>query len=445
MSPFASATCAFGMLVGFALVSTARQTRHPRHRRTDDEFSTSFLSEHERLAVIRRAAPDIAKYLPLSFDPSFDSPCFKDAKGAMQCLPAFFIAGGMQCGSDVLWQRLMSHGHIGRQHDGRSHWWTLHPRSRAGTFERYLSLFSNERTLATLQREPRTLLGEVSPATFAFMMAEMLRLHYLYLDAFSACHGRCRSRNPPPEHAALCARKTYDLAHCYVAANNATVPEEFNVPSLISTVLAARPPRVVALLREPSLRLWVAFWEYGQYPARYGRSNAGFAYYFGNQSAAFERCVATDGRGRRRCALRFEAYGAAEAGVYYHADQLVKGMYAAFLPEWQASLPRDHLLVMRSEDQVARPMHVRRRVASHLGLRPFTQSELHAARAANAADELEKVKSAHGLPEAAVLANVRAFYAPFNRALARQLGDRAFTWRRVAMGESTQSSTGRLE
>ena len=259
MSPFASATCAFGMLVGFALVSTARQTRHPRHRRTDDEFSTSFLSEHERLAVIRRAAPDIAKYLPLSFDPSFDSPCFKDAKGAMQCLPAFFIAGGMQCGSDVLWQRLMSHGHIGRQHDGRSHWWTLHPRSRAGTFERYLSLFSNERTLATLQREPRTLLGEVSPATFAFMMAEMLRLHYLYLDAFSACHGRCRSRNPPPEHAALCARKTYDLAHCYVAANNATVPEEFNVPSLISTVLAARPPRVVALLREPSLRLWVAF------------------------------------------------------------------------------------------------------------------------------------------------------------------------------------------
>ena len=120
-------------------------------------------------------------------------------------------------------------------------------------------------------------------------------------------------------------------------------------------------------------------------------------------------------------------------------------MYAAFLPEWQASLPRDHLLVMRSEDQVARPMHVLRRVASHLGLRPFTQSELHAARAANAADELEKVKSAHGLPEAAVLANVRAFYAPFNRALARQLGDRAFTWRRVAMGESTQSSTGRLE
>jgi hypothetical protein len=100
----------------------------------------------------------------------------------------------------------------------------------------------------------------------------------------------------------------------------------FNLPSLIATVYGRAPPAVVALLREPTLRLWIAFWTYGQYPAKYGATPAGFGHYFGNQSSAFERCVAS--RGRRRCALRFEGDSAAEAAVYYHADQLIKGMCA---------------------------------------------------------------------------------------------------------------------
>ena len=267
-----------------------------------------------------------------------------------------------------------------------------------------------------------------SHALLAPAPSAQLRMHYLYLDAFSACHGRCRSRNPPPEHASRCALRQYDLAHCYAEATNATVSDQFNVPSLIATVLAERPPKVIAVLRDPSLRLWVAFWEYGQYGARYGNSPAGFTYYFGNQSAAFHQCVATDGRGRRRCALRFEGYGAAEAGVYYHADQLCKGMYAAFLPEWQAALPAGHLLVMRSEDQAQHPIKALRRTVAHLGLRDMTSSELKAARAVKGADELEKVQARHGLPDAKAESAVRRFYAPFNRALARQLDDPAFLW-----------------
>lgn len=439
------------MLTGLILTigvgaAFARRTPHhaePKSAAVQDEFSASYryLPESERLTSIRRAAPDIAKYLPLHFDPGYSNPCWSDPTGAMHCLPAFFIAGGMQCGSDLLWRRLKEHAHIGTKHDARSHWWTLHPRSRAGTFERYMSLFSTRQSLETLRGEPRTLLGEVSPATFAHVMAEMLRLHYLYLDAFSACHGRCRSRSPPPQHAAQCALKRYDFAHCYVEANNATVSEDFNVPSLIATVLAERPPKVIALLRDPAMRLWIAFWEYGQYPARYGQSHDGFGYYFGNQSAAYERCVQTDGRGRRRCALRFEGYGAVEAEVYYHADQLCKGMYAVFLPEWRASLPRGHLLVMRTEDQIAHPVRVVRRAAAHLGLRALTPAELEAVRAVRAEDELDRVRERHGMPSEMVLSRVRRFYRPFNRALAQQLDDDAFLWRR-GHGSRLDEKTG---
>ena len=55
--------------------------------------------------------------------------------------------------------------------------------------------------------------------------------------------------------------------------------------------------------------------------------------------------------------------------------------------------------------------------------------ELRKARAVEVADEAEKpVREAHGTMEPAVRAAVRAFYEPFNKALARQLGDPGFLW-----------------
>ena len=272
------------------------------------------LSEAERLQAIRKAAPDIYARLPLQFEEGLSNPCFRDGNDTLRCLPAFFLAGAMQCGNSDLWRRLQEHGLVAHKHDALSHWWTNHPRSRAGDFDKYLDRLSGRRTVAALTREPGTLIAEASPATFTYVMAESLRLHYLYLDAFASCHARCRSATPPAEVAAECRRKSYDMAHCYAAANAAAVPEAFNIPSLIATTMAARPPKVIALLREPSVRLWVAFWTYGQYPARYGASAEGFSYYAGNQTAAYDRCVRTDARGRRRCALRFEGYGSAEAG-----------------------------------------------------------------------------------------------------------------------------------
>ena len=52
------------------------------------------------------------------------------------------------------------------RYDAQAHWWTNHPRSRAGYFERYVSLYSGERTAAALEAEPRSVLADASPASF---------------------------------------------------------------------------------------------------------------------------------------------------------------------------------------------------------------------------------------------------------------------------------------
>ena len=400
-----------------ASAKSMRVHHHQRHQRAAwaslaNQFAVPLLSEAQQLSELRKAQPDIATALPIRWLQDRSNPCFVNGTRT-RCLPAFFLGGAMQCGSGDLWKRLREHGLIVSKHDALSHWWTLHPRSiahgRFRDFNQYLDLFSTAPTLAALEAQPEALLGEASPASFSFMMAEQLRLHYLYLDAFGTCYGGCRS--PSCKSA------------CYERANAATVSLSFNLPSLIATTFGiTRLPKMVALLRDPAVRLWIAFFTYGQYPARYGGGTDGFRAYFGNQSAAFHTCVQTNGRGRRKCALRFEAYGAAEASVYYHCDQLIKGMcatmpralgisrrhpscrtvcatpptpsrqlrlpiatravtplrpshtlplqrapyaahrYAAFLPEWQAALGPNRLLIIRTEDHVAQPLRTVHRV-----------------------------------------------------------------------------------
>ena len=69
-----------------------------------------------------------------------------------------------------------------------------------------------------------------------------------------------------------------------------------------------------------------------------------------------------------------------------------------------------------------------RQVWRLLGLRPPTDTERREAEGGAAKDELQQVRVQHGDPPAAAFARVREFYAPFNSALASQLGDRAFLW-----------------
>jgi len=156
----------------------------------------------------------------------------------------------------------------------------------------------------------------------------------------------------------------------------------------------------------------------------YGQGAAGFGGYFGNQSAAWHSCASR--HGVRPCALRFEGHGPEQADVYYHCDQLIKGMYSAFLPEWQAYFAPERLLVLPSSEHFARPMRSTRLVWRWLGLREASQQEEADARRVKEGDELKQTVLRHGEAPAHHSRAVRAFYAPFNRDLAEALDDRRF-------------------
>lgn len=354
-----------GLVLAFLLICLI-EWKDARHvRRGGENVRETKLPLAHRQRIIQQAAPDVAKYLPLQFDRTYDNPCFQNGSSLL-CLPAYFVAGGMQCGGWDLWRRLKAHEHISDHHDPAPHWWTNHPRSTAGSFDRYLSLFSDRKTLAQVRAQPHTLLGDVSPASFAFMMAEQLRIHYQYLDAFDACASACRGRAPPAAVATRCASREYtrrneNMLHCFAEATAATAPLSFNVPAFAATVLQGAALKVVVMLRDPAVRLWIAFNMYGQYPSRYGKlAERGFEFYFGNQSAAWAACASV--HGAHDCALRFEAHGPEQAGVYYHCDQIIKGMYSEYMPEWQAYIRPQRLLVLRTEDYFARPLRGVRQV-----------------------------------------------------------------------------------
>jgi hypothetical protein len=45
------------------------------------------------------------------------------------------------------------------------------------------------------------------------------------------------------------------------------------------------------------------------------------------------------------CALLFESLGKKQEDVFFHCDQLIRGMYSVFVEHWLASFRREDVLV----------------------------------------------------------------------------------------------------
>ena len=108
-----------------------------------------------------------------------------------------------------------------------------------------------------------------------------------------------------------------------------------------------RDVKIIAVLREPVARLHAAYSHYEHYAKRFGDGAAGFDEFVNLFVDAFEECAGE--HGVEGCAHRFEAYHPKYEAVFYHADQLIKTMYAVFLEGWlarqaYASLYRMHQL-----------------------------------------------------------------------------------------------------
>ena len=178
-------------------------------------------------------------------------------------------------------------------------------------------------------------------------------------------HRECMSRRMPDARAA-------DLAN----AKKAGLDEPMLVPQLVRAVYGddpSRQPALIVMLRLPWARMHAAYWNYRQYASRYGASAAGERSWANESVHAFRRCerqFSTDD-----CALRFESLDRLNEETFYHCDQLIKGMYSEFLPEWQWAFGQ-RLLVFRAERYFARPARVLHRVWRALGLRAPTDDEV---------------------------------------------------------------------
>ncbi|KAK3241374.1 hypothetical protein CYMTET_48852 [Cymbomonas tetramitiformis] len=434
------------------LLSESAPSWHPAKKRSSTHVFASqadasrestppaTLSEDTK-KILQKVAPDILDFLPIRFEKGMKNPCFlspsQDGRASeLLCLPYFIIAGGFQCGVPDFDKRLHMHPQVPSQYTSRSVWWTNHPKGSSGNFSKYVHGFPNGAKAVKASPET-TILGDVSASYASFIMAEHLRLHHTFLSESATCRDQCRAGKAPAESSDKCPPKTtgpkYKFDHCFPEGQAAMAPIDFNVPALISTVYQpAKPPFVVMLLRNPTERLWAAFWTYGQFPGQYGKSNAGFLAYFEEQSAAWDKCVAL--HDVHTCGLRFETLAPEFEDVFYHGDQLLKGMYSIFVEDWVKWIGRDRVLVMRSEDYYeelgsgsGRPSALIK-TWELLSVPPASEELWTGSEGSPVQNEHAKVLEEHGEMPAEIRARVDAFYQPFKADLASILNDSRFLW-----------------
>ena len=130
------------------------------------------------------------------------------------------------------------------------------------------------------------------------------------------------------------------------------------------------------------------------------------------QTKAFDECAAT--HGSRRCAFLFELLEPKYGDVFFHCDQVIRGVYEPFMRDWHAALA-DGLLVLRVEDLLDSPAQSRRRLLDFLGLPAVDGAALPAPEAPYAVLHARSLRAAKAEPMlAATRVLAERFYAPHN-------------------------------
>jgi N-acetylgalactosamine 4-sulfate 6-O-sulfotransferase len=113
---------------------------------------------------------------------------------------------------------------------------------------------------------------------------------------------------------------------------------------IIPAVLRATQPemKLIVIMRDPVQRMHSAYWYYGcmyGVHSKDGLSPEGFDTVAQSELSAMNKCLDSH-KSIRRCARE----------LFHTAQQLVKGIYAAFVPDWLAVYPRDQIMWIRAED-----------------------------------------------------------------------------------------------
>ncbi|KAJ9510922.1 hypothetical protein QJQ45_027850 [Haematococcus lacustris] len=243
------------------------------------------------------------------------------------------------------------------------------------SMEGYVQEHSSGKTLAAVLHDPANkVIMDGSSSTFAFYWSAGLRAHQAFQRTMVPCWGECSEASKGNVTLrSQCMDRTCHpkalAADQEVARGLGVAYDTLHLPLIMSAVYGSWQPRMVVLLRNPIDRLYCAYWLHPHYKSKYGDSAEGFLAYVKEQVAALRSCSArfvgqpggpaglpmTPRQAERHCALYFEALGSHEEQIFFHADQIIRGMYSIFLEVWLRHFQRSSMLVLKSEEYFRAP------------------------------------------------------------------------------------------
>ncbi|KAG1665569.1 hypothetical protein FOA52_000716 [Chlamydomonas sp. UWO 241] len=152
------------------------------------------------------------------------------------------------------------------------------------------------------------------------------------------------------------------------AASNASIAyEDMQLPMLMRSLYGDRLPKFVFVLREPAERVYSAYKGTKELVAAYGNTTNSFISYARDQMKAWTACVAA--HGEHACMWHFETLSMEQEKVFYHCDQVLRGLYDEWLKVWFRFFPRENFLFINSHNYFRDPNATRKEVLEFLGLR----------------------------------------------------------------------------
>jgi len=250
-----------------------------------------------------------------------------------------------------------------------------------------------------------------------------------YTSAWGKSYGPCKeaeiAKNPKADYYAtamwqVCRPRALSAHDAAMGTGGAGLEA---TPPFVMKALYGPRVKVISALRNPTDRLETSFWSHRHYPLKYGSSPAGLHKYFTEQSAAFLKCEKA--HDARRCAHLFELMSSEYADVFFHCDQLIRGLYEPFVRDWHAAFGRESLLVLKAEDLLDRPAQARATLLTFLNLPGADDASKYGALPDKSyaqlhAQDLAASKAQPMLP--ATRAAIDGFYRPHNTRLEALLG-----------------------
>ncbi|GAX82546.1 hypothetical protein CEUSTIGMA_g9972.t1 [Chlamydomonas eustigma] len=409
------------------------QRERPSHPSKKPEIQSSALvSKYEEKtfedARLRKIGatldPEIMANVPRAaseYKLNVKNPCW-DHEGTIRCLPYFYLAGSFQAGVDTLYKQLIPHRDIIHNEMTRYQFW--------GEEGKPMSTYAqkNGQSYEQIKQSPQQhIILDASSSTFAFYWSAGLRTHQGFQRYMKPCWSNCSDHARGKQD----VREKCTSEICYpgamaadkkVASDLGISYDDVHLPLLMAAAYGKeRLPKIIVMLRNPTERLHCAYWQYAHYKGKYGESAAGFLAYVKEQIGAIRKCESRGDYSARECALYFEALGNVEEKLFFHADQIMRGMYEMYLEVWLRHFPRDHLLIIRSEEYFSNAHQTLKQVYAFLGMTNVTEEDLDKmVKAGGRGTSFTKGRPAM-LDEARSL--VMDFYRPWNQRLSELLGD----------------------